>query len=155
MGKGAIIYVSRKKMSTKISKEAELLVTDDASSLILRTKIYLETQGFKAETNILYQDNKSTILLQENSKKCSSKRTRHLNIRYFSLTDQPEKENLTIKYLLTDAMISEFMSKPLQGEKSGNTETIFWILSKENNGCKIYAHMLYYMNKCLIDVNLM
>ena len=35
----------------------------------------------------LYQDNKSTILLEENDKRSSSRRTRHFNIRYFYLTD--------------------------------------------------------------------
>ena len=38
-------------------------------------------------------------------------------MRYFFLTDQVEKGNLTITYCPTDAMIRDFMSKPLQGSK--------------------------------------
>ena len=38
-------------------------------------------------------------------------------MRYFFLTDQVEKGNLTITYCPTDAMIGDFMSKPLQGSK--------------------------------------
>ena len=46
------------------------------------------------EQNILYQDNKSTILLQENGIKSYSKSTRHLNIGYFFLMDQGKKGNV-------------------------------------------------------------
>ena len=53
---------------------------------------FLEAQGYKAEQNILYQDNKITILLQENSKNSSSKRSRHLNIRYVFVTYQVENK---------------------------------------------------------------
>ena len=84
---------------------------------MLWTKLFLEAQGYRIDKNTLYQDKKSTILLEENGKRSLSKRTRHLNIRYFFLTDQVEKGNLTIKYCPTDEMIADFMSKPLQGEK--------------------------------------
>ena len=80
----------------------------------------MEAQGYEIKENVLYQDNKSTILLLENGKKSSSKRTRALNIRYFYLTDQVEKGNLKVKYCPTDKMIADFHSKPLQG-KSFNT----------------------------------
>ena len=118
MGKGAIVSMSRKqKMNTRSSTEAELVAADDAAGLILWTKLFLKAQGYEIENNILYQDNKSTILLQENWKKSSGKRTRHLNIRYFFLTDQVEKGNIKIKYCPTDDMLGDYMSKPVQGEK--------------------------------------
>ena len=50
-------------------------------------------------------------------RKSSSKRTRHLNIRYFFLTDQIEKGNLAVKFCPTDDVIADFMSKPVQGDK--------------------------------------
>jgi hypothetical protein len=69
----------------------------------------------------LYQDNKSAILLETNGKKSSWKRTQALNIRYFFLTDQVEKGNVTIVYCPTDDMVGDFhTSKPLQGEKFRN-----------------------------------
>ena len=52
----------------KSRTEAKLVGADDASSLILWTKIFLEAQRYKVKQNILYQDNKSTILLQETVK---------------------------------------------------------------------------------------
>ena len=118
MGEGAIQSMSRKqKVNTRNSTEAELIAADDASILMLWTKLFLETQGYEVKNNILYQDNKSAILLEKNGKKSSSKRTRHLNIRYFFLTDQIENKNLAVQYCPTDNMIADYMSKPLQGEK--------------------------------------
>ena len=67
--------------------------------------------------NILFQDNKSAILLENNSKRSAGKRSRALIVRYFFLTDQFEKGNLTIEYCPTDIMWADFMTKPLQGEK--------------------------------------
>jgi len=117
-GTGAIQTMSRKqKLNTRSSTEAELVGVDDAMTLILWTKLFLEAQGYPVKENVLLQDNKSTILLASNGKKSSSKRTRALNIRYFFVTDQVEKGNIIIRYCPTDHMLGDFMSKPLQGKK--------------------------------------
>ena len=60
--------------------EAELVGADDASTKILWTKYFLEAQGYEVRENILYQDNKSTILLLKNGKASSGKQTRAINI---------------------------------------------------------------------------
>ena len=77
----------------------------------------MEHQGYHIEKNILYQDNKSVILLETNGRKSAGKRSRALNIRYFFLTDQVEKGNLLIEHCSTEEMWGDFHSKPLQGEK--------------------------------------
>ena len=121
MGRGAIQSISRKqKLNTRSSTEAELVAVDDASVMILWTKLFLEEQGYDIEKNILYQDNKSAILLEMNGKKSSGKRTRAINIRYFFVTDQVEKGNMSIEYCPTDEMTGDFHTKPLQGEKFRN-----------------------------------
>ncbi len=115
-GTGAPITMSRKqKLNTRSSTEAELVGADDASVMILWTKLFMEAQGYEIQKNILYQDNKSTILLENNGKRSSSKRTRAFNIRYFFLTDQVTKNNLMIEYCPTTEMDGDYMSKPLQG----------------------------------------
>jgi len=117
-GQGAVQAMSRKqKLNTRSSTESELVAADDHASLILWTKLFMEEQGYKIDKNILYQDNKSAILLETNGKKSSGKRTRALNVRYFFLTDQIEKGNLSVEYCPTDDMIGDFMTKPVQGEK--------------------------------------
>jgi hypothetical protein len=89
---------------------------DDAATMILWTKLFMEAQGYLVERNILYQDNQSAILLETNGKKSSSKRTRALNIRYYFIADQVAKGNMEIEFLSTKKMWADFMSKPLQGK---------------------------------------
>jgi len=75
----------------------------------------MEEQGYNILKNILYQDNKSTILLEKNGRKSAGKRSRALNIRYFWMVDQIKKGNIDVKYCNTIEMIGDYMSKPLQG----------------------------------------
>ena len=116
-GGGAPITMSRKqKLTTRSSTEAELVGADDMSVMILWTRLFMEAQGYNINKNILYQDNKSTILLEENGKKSSSWRTRAFNIHYFFLTDQIQKGNVAVEYCSTTEMIADYMTKPLQGK---------------------------------------
>ena len=67
--KGAVQSIScKQKLNTRSSTEAELVAADDAAVMILWTKLFLEAQGYTINKNILYQDNKSAILLEENGK---------------------------------------------------------------------------------------
>ena len=77
----------------------------------------MTAQGYPPDKNILYQDNQSAMLLEKNGKRSSSQRTRAINIRYFFITDQVEKGNLTIKYCPTNKMVADYFTKPLQGKK--------------------------------------
>ena len=116
-GKESLITQSRKqKLNTRSSTESELVAANDVSTLILYTKLFMEAQGYPIEKNILYQDNKSTILLETKGKRSSGKRTRAFNIRYFFLTHQVEKGNVTIEYCPTKEMMGDFFTKPLQRE---------------------------------------
>jgi hypothetical protein len=118
MGIGVIDSMSRKqKLNTRSSTEAELVGVDDAATMILWTKHFMEAQGYSIERNVLYQDNKSAILLETNGQRSAGKRSRHLNIRYFFMADQVEKGNVIIEYCPTASMTGDFMTKPLQGEK--------------------------------------
>ena len=64
----------------------------------------------------MFQDNQSAILLEKNGKKSSSKRTRHINIRYYFITDRIKNEKLQIEYCPTDNMVADYFTKPLQGK---------------------------------------
>jgi len=66
MGKGAITMMSHKQMlNTKSSTTAELVGADNVSTMMLWTKLFMEEQGYPIEEIILYQDNKSEILLEK------------------------------------------------------------------------------------------
>jgi hypothetical protein len=118
MGKGAITSISRKqRMNTRSSTEAELVAADEVVGPMLWTRQFLEAQGYLVKNNILFQDNQSAMLLEKNGRKSAGKRSRHLNIRLFFITDQQEKGHITIEYCPTDNMIADYMTKPLHGNK--------------------------------------
>ena len=116
MGKGAVISGSSKqKINTKSSTEAELVGVDDFMGRVLSTRYFIEAQGYNVGPTTIYQDNKSAILLENNGMASSTKRTKHINVRYFFVTDRVEKGEVTIDYCSTDKMIADFFTKPLQG----------------------------------------
>jgi hypothetical protein len=75
----------------------------------------MEAQGYQVKDNILFQDNKSTILLEKNGKASSSKHMKHVNIWYFFITDRINKGDVSLVWCPTGDMIGDFMTKPLQG----------------------------------------
>ena len=77
--------------------------------------ILLKSQGYKVSDNVIFQDNKSTMLLEGNGKASSSKRTKHINVRYFFITDRILKGEVRVEWCPTKEMIADFMTKPLQG----------------------------------------
>ena len=116
LGKGAIFTQSSKqKINTKSSTEAELVAVDDVMGSILWTKYFLNAQGYCTGPATVNQDNKSAILLKNNGKRSSGKMTRHIDIRYFFVTDRVKKNNIRIEYCPTGNMIGDFFTKPLQG----------------------------------------
>ena len=81
LGKGVIYSTStRQKLNTRSSTEAKLVAVDDCMSQVLWTRYFLEAQGYNINDCVIYQDNKSAILLEQNGRASSSKRTRHINI---------------------------------------------------------------------------
>ena len=45
-------------------------------------KYFMEDQGYTIESNVLYQDNKSTILLSKNGRISAGKNSRHIKIGF-------------------------------------------------------------------------
>ena len=104
-------------MNTKSSTETELIAADELMPHILWTNYFLNWQGYNAKETILYQDNKSAILLEKNGNKSSSKRTKHIAIRYYFITDRFKADELDIEYCLNGEMAEDYFTKPLQGKK--------------------------------------
>jgi hypothetical protein len=66
------------------------------------------------DSAVIYQDNKSTINLAEKGRS-TSERTRHVNIRYFFIHDRIKSGEVEIKHMPTGEMLSDILTKPLQG----------------------------------------
>lgn len=116
MGRGfPIVSSTKQKLNTRSSTESELVGVDDMLPSILWTRYFLKSQGYKVSDNIIFQDNKSTMLLERNGKASSSKQTKHINIRYFFITDRISKGEVRVEWCPTAEMVADFMTKPLQG----------------------------------------
>eukprot|EP00957_Ditylum_brightwellii_P016029 1208046-Ditylum_brightwellii.AAC.1 len=96
--------------------EAELVGLDDLMPQVIWTRYFFEAQGYTVKDNIIYQDNESAIWLEKNGKGSSSKRTRHIDICYFFVTDRIAADDLTIEYCHTGMMIGNFFTKALQSK---------------------------------------
>ena len=99
---------------TKSSTDAALVAIDDAMAQLLWTRNFLTAQGMFLLTTTIYQDNKITILLAKNRKSSSRRSTRHLDIRYFFVTQNQERRS-EAAFRPTDDMLGDFFTKPLQG----------------------------------------
>ena len=116
LGKGSVYSTSvRQKLNTKSSTEAELVGVDDVMPQIIWTRYFLENQGYGIHESKIYQDNQSAMLMEKNGKASTSKRTRHINIRYFFVADRVQNKEVTIEYRPTGDMTGDFFTKPVQG----------------------------------------
>ena len=117
LGKGAMASKSSKhRLNTRSSTEAEIVGTDDHMSAVLWTRRFIEAQGYEVEDNTVLQDNQSAILMERNGKFSSGKKTKHIDVRYFFITDCIEKKLVKVEHCPTEEMIGDFFTKPLQGK---------------------------------------
>ena len=110
-----IVSSTKHKINTRSSTESELVSVDNMMSLILWTRYFLNHQGYKVNDNIIFQDNKSSMLLERNGKASSGKRTKHINVRYFLFTNRISKGEVQVEWCPTKDMVADFLTKPFQG----------------------------------------
>ena len=67
------------------------------------------------QKNVIYQDNMSAMLLENNGRKSSTKRTKHIELRYFFIHDQIQQDKVLVEHCPTLKMRADFFTKPLQG----------------------------------------
>jgi hypothetical protein len=112
LGKGSPLSSSiNQKLNTKSSTEADLVGVDDGMPLVIWTRNFMIEQGYNVKDNVVYQDNQSAILLERNGRGSSGRRTRHVNIRYFFVTDRIKNGELRIEYCPTGDMWGGFLHK--------------------------------------------
>jgi hypothetical protein len=69
MGRGfPIVASSKQKLNTRSSTESKIVGADNFMPAICWTQYFMESQGYTVNDNIIYQDNKSSILLKKNGK---------------------------------------------------------------------------------------
>ena len=77
----------------------------------------MEAQGYTIENNMLYQDNKSTILLAKNGRLFAGKNSKHIKNRFFFLIcDKIAQGDLQIMHKGAVVMWADINTQPLQGQ---------------------------------------
>ena len=75
----------------------------------------MQAQGVDMNNIHLYQDNKSTILLENNGKMSSSKKTKHIKAKYFFVTGKIEQGEIIVEHLPTGEMWCDMSTKLSEG----------------------------------------
>lgn len=115
LGSGAIFAKSHKqRLVTRSSTEAELVALADGLTVIQWARNFLNDLGYPQDATTVYQDNKSTVTLANRGYSTSPK-TKHINMRYFSMKEIIDRGEVILKYLPTGMMVADFLTKPLQG----------------------------------------
>ena len=105
---------TKQKLNVKSFVKAELVKADDVFFEAFQMKNFLNAQGCVVKDNVSFQDDKSATLLKNDDWKSVGKRSRHIDIRCFFFTDEIEQLKVRVEHCLTDRMVVNYLSKPLQ-----------------------------------------
>jgi hypothetical protein len=100
-----IVSSTKQKLNTRSSTETEIVGADNFMPAIYWTRYFMKAQGYGVNDNVLFQDNKSSILLENNGKASSRKRTKKINILYFFIIDIVSNEEVSVVWCPTGDMI--------------------------------------------------
>ena len=86
----------------------------DTATQAIHLRNFIEAQGYSVGPAVIFQDNMSTMALMKRGGP-GSERSRHINIRYFWLSEKVASKEVTIEHLGTDDMFANILTKPVQG----------------------------------------
>jgi len=112
---GLMAKSSKQKLNTKSSTEAELVGASDYLPNTIWAMNFMEAQGYPIKFSHFEQDNESAIRLEKNGRMSAGQKSRHINIRHFWIKDRLKSEKINIRHCPTEQMLSDFLTKPLQG----------------------------------------
>ena len=78
-----VTALKKQKLNNQSSTKLELVGVGDFMPGILWTRNFMKYQDYYVVENIIFQDNKSAMLLENKVKTSSGNRTKHISIRYF------------------------------------------------------------------------
>ena len=118
IGKGPICSKSStQKLNSKSSTESELIALSDSMGHIIWLRNFITCQGYEEiGPAVIGQDNRSTIQLAKNGQ-ANSDATRHIAIRYFFVCDRINNNEIELRWIATQDMIADILTKPIQGSK--------------------------------------
>ena len=115
MGTGVFSATSKiRKINSKSSMEAEVIASSDNVGMPLWLRDFLICQGYPELPVILHQDNQSAIKLLTKGRSTADA-TRFISIRYYWLSDYIKRGLVSLLYVPTAEMTSDYFTKPVQG----------------------------------------
>jgi hypothetical protein len=108
---GAIAYKSKYQDVIALSTtEAEFVAACEAAKVILFLRSILEDLGIpQPDATTLFEDNNGALLMANAQQ--PTRRTRHMDIKHFSLLDWVEKDLIILKAISTHDNASDAMTK--------------------------------------------
>jgi hypothetical protein len=99
------------------STEAEYMALYAVVQEVIWIKRMLQdiSDAYKDQVIIVYQDNKSAILLASNPTQHS--RTKHINTKFHFVRDQVAEGQVKIQYLCTEDMVADILTKAVSRHK--------------------------------------
>ena len=84
---------------------------------IISMRNFITCQGYeKIGPAVIGQDNRSTIQLAKNGQ-ANSDAIRYIAIRYFFVFDRINSNEIELRWIATQDMIADILTKPIQGSK--------------------------------------
>ena len=97
-GKGASSRKSsRYRINLRSPTKSEIIGVGDHMPVVLWTLHFIGVQGFKINKNIVYQDNQSAIFMEMNRNYSCGKKTHHIDMRYFFITNCIKQKEVGVK----------------------------------------------------------
>ncbi len=126
MGKGAAISsLNVMKCNTQGSTETELISIHNKLPDIIWTRYFVEGQGYNIDEYMIFQDNMSSLSLENNGRVSSLKRTKHIKAKSFLIKNYYNSREMDLRYCPTDVMWADIPTKPLQGQKFREMRAFF------------------------------
>jgi hypothetical protein len=125
----AVSWASRKQETVSLSTtEAEHVASvTTAREAVWLAALLKEITGQDVKPHI-FSDSQSSIALAKNSQ--TSRRTKHMDIKYFYLRGLLQENKIILDYMPTDKMVADALTKPLAKEKFN--KLIKMMLNPEN-----------------------
>ena len=90
------------------------MAVSDGATPVINVQNILLSQGLQCEPAMIDQDNQSTLAMLDKGQ-ATGPTSRHINIRYFWLTDRIAAGEVQVRYMQTEEMTADALTKPLQG----------------------------------------
>ena len=76
---------------------------------------FLKQQGYEINQNVLMQENKGAMKIEQNGKKPCTENSQNIDIIYFFVKDRVDKSEIKTDYCTTEIMLANLFTKPVQG----------------------------------------